>query len=231
VSHSELKANGRIGKIPRHITTQSPKHQLRARRQKFKHQNRRKTNMNLKIIFSEQTEKQLKELRIDSIRENNERTYEQIISDLIGNEFHKKHDTTADDRVLKKNNADHEQKTNCIMFIGEECWNVNQIRDYIEKNYCTISTSFIYKLCKSGNLQNVFWRGKYISKVADVKNFFEKYFDSLQNKKRISTQKKTKIKRERTEEELEAMRARAAHARLSIGKSKQNIAATEALLS
>ena len=186
----------------------------------------------VKIHLTEQTIMEINELRIDSIRNRCEKNIEQIIQFAVHELFKRFHDKSENVKIPETHNdVDYEQKTNCIMFRGEEYWGVKQIRDYVQKNYCTINTYFIYKAFESGNLQYVSLSGKHIAKVADVKNFLEKYFDSLQNKKRISTQKKTKIKREHTEEELEAMRARAAHARLSIGKSKQNVAATEALLS
>ena len=176
---------------------------------------------NLEFYFNQEEMDELKELRIDSIREGDEMTAQQIVKSLIHEKFVLKHGAKTAP-LIEENDADDERCENITN--NSECWTVKDAMSYInEQTKRNNSNSIIYNAVKNREIEFFYIGKRHYFNPQDVK----KWLNHHRNHKVYKTdkappiQKKELKKRVYTEEQLEKMRERATHARMFIGKPKQ----------
>lgn len=179
---------------------------------------------NLAFYFNQEEMDELNELRIDSIREGNEMTAQQIVKSLIHEKFILKHGSKNAPAVEEKE-IEHE----CIeneTSIGKY-WTVNDAISFIkEQTGVKFDSCIIYNAARNDEINYVYIGNRYYFTPQDVKKWLDNHKNNNTRKTNKATipppiQKKELKKRVYTEEQLEKMRERAAHARMFIDKPKQ----------
>lgn len=176
---------------------------------------------NHNYFFTPEIDSELNELRIDSIRENKEMTEQQIVINLIHEKFISKHGS-KNAAAVEENEADDEYSESNRN--TDECWTTRDALAYInDQTKRQNSISVIYSAINNGEINFVCFGRKHYFKPEDVKKWFHKHKNHKTAKTTLPPpiQKKERKKRVFTEEQLNKMRERATHARMFIGKPKQ----------
>lgn len=180
---------------------------------------------NLAFYFNQEEMDELNELRIDSIREGNEMTAQQVVKSLIHEKFMLKHGS-KNAPVVEEKEIEHEHAENEISF--DKYWTVNDAMSFIkEQTGQEFGNCVIYNAARKDEINYLYIGNKYLFKPQDVKKFLDnrKNNNTRKTNKALPPpiQKKERKKRVFTEEQIEEMRERARHARMFIGKPKQEI--------
>lgn len=140
---------------------------------------------NLEFYFNQEEMDELKELRIDSIREGNEMTAQQIVKSLIHEKFILKHGA-QNAPLIEENDADDERCENTIN--NSECWTVKDAMSFIdEQTKRKNSSSIIYNAVKYNEIKFFYIGKRHYFNPQDVK----KWLNNHRNHKVYKTDKAT----------------------------------------
>lgn len=176
--------------------------------------------------FTPEVESALNELRIDTIRENKEMSEQQVVIECIFEKFSRKHGSKNAPAVEEKE-IEHECIENETSI--SKYWTVNDAISFIkEQTGVKFDNCIIYNAARNDEINYVYIGNRYYFTPQDVKKWLDNHKNNNTRKINKVTlpppiQKKEKKKRVYTEEQLEKMRERATHARMFIGKQKQEI--------
>ena len=176
--------------------------------------------------FTPEVDSALNELRIDTIRENKEMSEQQVVIECILEKFSRKHGS-KNAPLVKENDADEERCESVTN--NSKYWTVNDAMSFIkEQTGVEFDSCIIYNAARNDEINYVYIGNRYYFTPQDVKKWLDNHKNNNTRKTNKATppppiQKKERKKRVYTEEQLEKMRERATHARMFIGKQKQEI--------
>jgi len=181
-----------------------------------------------KFLFNIRQEVQnvINELRIDSIREGNEMTIQQVVENALFEKYDIKHGS-KNAPVVEEKEIEHERAENKTSL--NKYWTVNDAMSFIkEQTGQEFDDCVIYNAARKDEINYLYIGNKYLFRPQDVKKFLDNRKNNNTRKTNKATlpppiQKKERKKHVFTEEQLEEMRERARHARMFIGKPKQEI--------
>ena len=124
---------------------------------------------NLAFYFNQEEMDELKELRIDSIREGNEMSVQQIVKSLFHEKFMLKHGT-KNAPLIEENDADDERRENITN--NRESWTVKDAMSYIdEQTKRKNSNSIIYNAVRNCEIEFFYIGKRYYLNPQDVKKW------------------------------------------------------------